>query len=185
MAIRNMRPIYHEANPRALGNSIEGDEIAAKRKRWADRDVIYCLFGILIVTHWPDPTKEGWTYRGKPVTRPFSQIPLYRVLRMLSPDGYRIRTVGQAMKDAKRLGVPGIEFDLKRKLSLYRMRRFATAARKNWGPDWQRHVEVKMGTTFAWRTTLRNAHSVGFTTTLIDFHGQASELPSYVDKYRG
>lgn len=177
------RAIYHDDNY-AKANSIVGDRIAAARGVWADRDLTYCLYGRVILNHWAEPEHEDWTLNGKRVTRPFRKIPLYRVLRMVAPGGYKIRTLAQGMKDAEEIGVPGMELDLKFVPSLYRFIRMAGVARKVWGPGWQQHVEVKIWSHLDWKTALRRAKRVGFKTTVIRFEGDPDRLPSYVDHYR-
>lgn len=183
MASPLRRGIYHDDHY-AKANSIKGDEIAAKAGLWADRDITYCLFGRVILNHWAEPEREDWTLYGKPVTRPFRKIPLYRVLRMVAPGGYKIRTLAQGIKDAKRLGVPGMELDLKFVPSQYRFNRMAATARKHWGPDWQKHIEVKIWSHLDWRTALSRAKRATFTTTVIRFAGDPDSLPRYVDHYR-
>lgn len=179
-ATRLRRGIYHD-DRYAMANSITGDRIAARAHLWADRDVTYCLFGRVVIQH---PGQDDWYYRGKLVTRPLRQIPLYRVLQMTARGGYRIRTLAQMLRDCKRLGVPGIELDMKFVPSQRCANRMAKAARKTWGPDWARHVEVKIWSHLDYLTALERLSRAGFTTTVIRYAGNPADLPTYVDHYR-
>lgn len=181
-ATRNTRPIYHD-DDYPLANDVKGDEIAAKRHLWADRDLNYCLFGWLIILHWAD-LREGWFYKGKRVTRNAHKIPLWKVLRLVSRHGHRIRTVGRAMRDAKKLGVPGYEFDLKFVPSQRQFNRLARAARRVWGPGWQKHVEVKIWYRMDWRTACARAKKAGIKSTVIRYPGDPADLPEFVDRWR-
>ncbi|HSV37427.1 MAG TPA: hypothetical protein VLI04_01585 [Nocardioidaceae bacterium] len=185
MPTRLRRAIYHESDPYALGNSLSGDLIAANRGLWADRDLQCSIEGYFIVTHWAKPSREGFRVPGKRVpVRPFALIRWASIAKLRTRDGYGIRTAAQAIRDAKRLGVPGVEFELKFLPTQAAMKRLAAAARKDWGADWQDHVQIKILTGFRWRRALIRAKRAGFTTTLIRYAGNPADLPSYVDHYR-
>lgn len=189
MATRLRRAIYHESDPYAFGNDIDGDEVAAARGVWIDHDLNFCrylLLLIFIVTHWPHPKREGFRApNGKVPARAFRYLTWATVSRLRTKDGHRIRTAAQVIRDDKQLGVKGIEFDLKVIPTLRQFWSLRRAARKGWGTDWKRHVEVKIWCGFSgWRTALRRAHRVGFTTTVIRYSGDPADLPKYVDHYR-
>lgn len=190
MATLLRRGIYHDADPYAAGNDVSGDRAAARLGRWVDHDLQQCLLGLwllMIVTHWPHPKTERFRLpSGRIPRREFKRLQWSTVAR-LARSGYRIRRPETVIADCKRLGVPGIEFELKFTPSQRQMNRLAAAARRAWGPDWQRHVEIKMLEGFNWQVGLRRAHAAGFTTTLIRFTGDADRLTRdhpFVDHYR-
>lgn len=189
MATRNTRRIHH-GDDYAEANSIDGDQAAAAKGVWIDHDLNFCRLGLLlifIVTHWAHPRVEGFrTPAGRVPRRAFRYLSWSTVSKLRSKYGnHAIRTAAQVIRDAKALGVDGIEFDLKVIPSRRQAKRFARAARRGWGPDWQDHIEVKVWRGVkGWRTALLRMHRVGFTTTVIRYKANPADLPEYVDMYR-
>ncbi|WP_182377907.1 hypothetical protein [Nocardioides sp. WS12] len=184
MATRLRRRIYHQSHPYAEGNDDQGMREAARLGMWIDRDLQMSSDGIFIGTHWAYPKREGFTLAGRRVALPFRRITFARIARLRTKNGRRIKSAGAAISLGRDLGVPGIEFELKFVPTQRMLNRLARAAKRNWGPDWQRHVQIKMLAGFNWRVGLARASRAGFTTTLINFDGKPSALPHFVDHYR-
>lgn len=182
----NTRPIYHDKNY-AKANSVEGDRLAAKKNLWADRDLNRVLGGRQIVTHWARPRVEGFrTPEGKVPQRRFSRMSWPTVRGLKTKEGYSIRSVEKALEDARKAGVPGIEFDLKYLPTTRRLKRLAKQAEQFYGKNWKSKVEIKMSVNQPkWKEGLKRADRAGFKTTAIRLgSGNPATLPSYVKAYR-
>lgn len=184
MATRLRRAILHINDPYAEGNDDQGLAAAAVRGLWIDRDLQRDIRGVFIGTHWGRPSREGFRLRGRRVTGYFRMMPYSRIAKLRTRDGHRIQTAGHAIREAKRLGVPGIEFELKFVPTLRALKRLAKVAAEEYGANWEARIQIKMLSGFRWRLALWRAKRAGFVTTLIRFGGDPARLPKYVDHYR-
>jgi hypothetical protein len=179
-ATRLKRRILHTGYY-ARDNSDAGMRAAAAKGIWIDRDLQGDAAGNLIGTHWANPNREGFTIDGRPVNTPFSQLSPEQISRLRDKNGYGIDDAPHAIALAKKLGNPGIEFEAKRAFSQRAFNQLAVDARREWGPDWQKHVQVK---SFS-RGALLRAKIAGFRTTLIGYRGNPNDLvTNYIDTYR-
>lgn len=120
-------------------------------------------------THWPQPRHEG--YLPKDDHRTWSDLTPAQIASLRTPDGYGVRTMEQAFRDAKRYG-QSVEVDAKFQCTADDCHRLADLARKVFGEEWQQRVIVKTLTTLpggyaAASQRLHAAHAAGFTTLLL------------------
>jgi hypothetical protein len=117
-----VRGAFHEDRPYRLQNSFRGLRLAAETDAWIDIDSQYCWDSagrhrIAIATHWPNIGREQFTdpaNRLDPVAA-FADLtlPAVRRLRSTDPEPYRISTMEEMVRAAARIGLKGIEWEVK------------------------------------------------------------------------
>jgi hypothetical protein len=163
-------PIGHLTTPGyRAGNSLAGNALATRRGiawvdndgRWSKRDPITGK-RTPINTHWRLLSREGFAHLGSRLT--WGSLSAAAIARLRSRDGYRVRTMFEALDDAHARG-QRVEWEIKEIASEAEIREVADHARSLWGDDWREYVVVKVLTTVVgWRRILRRAHRAGFTT---------------------
>lgn len=115
------RGAFHAA-PYRLENSFRGLRLAAKSGRWIDIDSNYCWDSarrhrIPIATHWPHIGADQFTDPAGRINPDAAfadlTLPEVRRLRSTDPVPYRISTMQEMVREAARLGVAGIEWEIK------------------------------------------------------------------------
>jgi hypothetical protein len=116
------RGAFHEDRPYRLQNSLRGLRLAAQTDTWIDIDSQYCWdstrrHGIPIATHWPDIRREQFTDPAGRISpgAAFADLTLPEVRRLRSADPlpYRIATMDEMVREAARIGLTGIEWEVK------------------------------------------------------------------------
>lgn len=180
------RAIGHLTDPGyRAGNSIEGNKHAARRGiGWVDND-----WQPKANTHWVDPRKEG--YLPASDTRRWLDLTSAEIAALRSPDGYGVRTMEQAFRDAKAYG-QNVEAEAKFNCTAAQCRELAADARDVFGDAWKKRVWVKTLTDLpggydAALARLKAAKAAGFTTLLLLRGADRArrQFPDYVDFVRG
>lgn len=116
------REVFHENNPYRLQNSIRGLRLAAQTATWIDIDSNYCWDAarrhrVPIATHWPRVDRERFNDPLGLVSlgAAFADLTLPEVRRLRSSDPvpYRISTMVEMVRAAARVGLKGIEWEVK------------------------------------------------------------------------
>ena len=116
------RGAFHEDRPYRLQNSFRGLRLAAETDTWIDIDSQYCWdfdrrHRIPIATHWPDVRREQFTDPANRIdpdaTFADLTLPEVRRLRSSDPAPYRISTMEEMVRAAGRIGLKGIEWEVK------------------------------------------------------------------------
>lgn len=180
------RAIGHLTTPGyRAGNSPVGNAYAARHgMHWVDND-----WQPGANTHWPRPNYEG--FLPKSDTRRWLDLTPAEIAALRSPDGYRVRTMEQAFRDAKTYG-QNVEAEAKFNCTAAQCRELAADARKVFGDAWKKRVWVKTLTDLpggyeAALARLKAAKAAGFTTLLLLRGADRArrQFPSYVDYVRG
>lgn len=117
-----VRGAFHEDRPYRLQNSFRGLRLAAEADTWIDIDSQYCWDSarrhrIPIATHWPDTGREQFTDPVNRIDRDAAfadlTLPEVRRLRSTDPVPYRISTMEEMVRAAARIGLKGIEWEVK------------------------------------------------------------------------
>jgi hypothetical protein len=193
------RDAFH-VSPYRLENSFRGLRMAAVEGHWIDVDSNYCWDAdrrhrIALATHWPrtgpdhfvDPAGLVGPYAA------FADLTLPEVRRLRSTDAspFRIHTMEEMVREAARLDVAGIEWEVKggsafERPSLYRPV-LATAARV--GIEINVKTLTTIGGTKAALRRLEAAKRAGATTMLLNHRDRPVPITPrrshYVDYVRG
>lgn len=186
---------YHQT-PYREGNSPEGIRRAKRAGRPIDLDAHITRDHRWANVHAGIPGREGFRYtaasvaagvpkwkRGRLCLRRVEDMSWVVVRTLRTDDGHAIQSFGEALMLAGSLGVD-VEVEPKGVPMTGDFQHLRSAAAHGYGKDWAEHVAVKRLTVLpGWRTCLKRAHTVGFTTVALRVRYPAS-LPSYVDHYR-
>ncbi len=116
------REVFHEDSPYRLQNSMRGLRLAARTATWIDIDSNYCWDAarrqrVPVATHWPYVHRERFDDPSGRVSPDAAfadlTIPEVRRLRSDDPEPYRILTMVEMVRAAARLGLEGIEWEVK------------------------------------------------------------------------
>lgn len=165
------RKVGHLTRPGyRAGNSPAGNASARRaRTGWVDNDWQRTADGVDINSHWPEPRHEG--FLPKHDRRKWSDLTWAEVKTLVTPDGYRVRTMREAFKDAKDDG-QRVEAEAKFQCTVDDCARLAHAARKVYGRGWRQHVCIKTLTTLpgGYQAAVQRLHAAwvaGFITLLL------------------
>jgi hypothetical protein len=175
------RKVGHLTKPGyRAGNSLEGNEYADEHDIvWLDND-----WQLLAPpepdawpedeqrdgnTHWPKANHERFVPKSD--RRTWDRITWAEARELATPDGYRIRSMEQAFRDAEARG-QRVEVEAKFQCTPEDCRRLAATARKVFGKGWRAHVWVKTLSNLpgGYPAAVRRLHaasSAGFTTLLL------------------
>ncbi len=195
-----VRGAFHENRPYRLQNSFRGLRLAVRTDTWIDIDSNYCWDStrrhrIPIATHWPSIDHERFTDptgRIQPDTA-FADLTLPEVRRLRSTDPvpYRIYTMEEMVREAARVGLTGIEWEVKGGKAFERpatYRRVLTAAAEV-GVEINVKTLANIGGTKVALRRLRAAHRAG-AVTMLHYHSTppvriTAAESRYVDYVRG
>lgn len=116
------REVFHEDSPYRLQNSKRGLRLAARTATWIDIDSNYCWDAarrhrVPVATHWPYLDRERFNDPLGLVSPDAAladlTLPEVRRLRSDDPVPYRILTMVEMVRAAARLGLEGIEWEVK------------------------------------------------------------------------
>ena len=116
------REVFHEDSPYRLQNSMRGLRVAARTASWIDIDSNYCWDAarrhrVPVATHWPRADRERFNDPLGLVSPDavFADLTLPEVRRLRSSDPvpYRISTMVEMVRAAARVGLEGIEWEVK------------------------------------------------------------------------
>lgn len=116
------REVFHEDQPYRLQNSFRGLRLAVQTDTWIDIDSNYCWDSarrhrIPLATHWPYIRGDHFTDPAGRVSpdAAFDDLTLPEVRRLRSTDSapYRISTMEEMVREAARIGLKGIEWEVK------------------------------------------------------------------------
>ena len=116
------REVFHEDRPYRLQNSMRGLRLAARTATWIDIDSNYCWDAarrhrVPIATHWPYVYRERFNDPLGLISpdAAFADLTLPEVRRLRSGDPvpYRISTMVEMVRMAARVGLTGIEWEVK------------------------------------------------------------------------
>lgn len=116
------RDVFHEDRPYRLQNSMRGLRLAARTATWIDIDSNYCWDAarrhrVPVATHWPYVDRERFNDPLGLVSpdAAFADLTLPEVRRLRSGDPvpYRISTMVEMVRAAARVGLKGIEWEVK------------------------------------------------------------------------
>lgn len=195
------REFFHTSTPYRLQNSIRGLHRAKQLGyRWIDIDSNYCRAStgsalIPLAVHWP-------RLRGDHFADPagrfaaddfYADLRLHQVRRLRTddPHPYRVQTMIEMVRTAGRLGVRGIEWEVKAGAGFEEpgMYRPVLAAAERAGVEIVVKTLRNVGGEHAALRRLEAAHQAGATTMLLN-HGRTAvridaERSTYVDFVRG
>jgi hypothetical protein len=192
------RGAFHETHPYRLSNSFRGLQLAAEAGTWIDIDTNYCWDSarrhrIPIATHWP---RIGFDEFADPTGRvetgaAFADLTLPEVRRLRSndPEPYRISTMEEMVREAARIGLTGIEWEVKggkafERSAIYRP---VLATARHVGVEINVKTSDNIGGENAALRRLRAAHRAGATTMLLGHRAVVITTAEsrYVDYVRG
>lgn len=159
------RHVFHvqKGQPYHLEDSLRGIRLAVARLfKWIDLDCHKTADGVLIITHWPAPSHEGFADpAGKVIVRgkQWSDLTWAEVEVLRTKDGYRVQRADVAVPYALSKGIQ-VELELKTTAILaadlvYLRNRLKDPTK----------VQVKALPQFY--TALKGAHAAGFVTILL------------------
>lgn len=116
------RGAFHQDHPYRLQNSYRGLRLAARAGTWIDIDSNYCWDSarrhhIPLATHWPRIGADHFTDPAGSIDPDAAfadlTLPEVRRLRSTDPVPFRISTMEEMVREAARIGVVGIEWEVK------------------------------------------------------------------------
>ncbi|WP_344147994.1 hypothetical protein [Nocardioides koreensis] len=194
------RGAFHENQPYRLQNSFRGLRLAARAGTWIDIDSNYCWdtarrHRIPLATHWPHIGADHFTDPAGRIDPDAAfadlTLPEVRRLRSTDPVPYRISTMEEMVREAARIGVPGIEWEVKGGTAFERPATYrgVLAAAAEAGIEVNVKTLTNIGGTKAALRRLRAAARAGATTMLLNHSARPVRITAaesrYVDYVRG